>query len=59
MKWFNFKEIIKEISKIRWPKKQDLLTNTIQVIIFTAFFALFFYGCQVLISFILSTIGVI
>ena len=51
--------VLKEISKIRWPKKGDLLSNSIQVIIFTAFFGLFFYGCQFLISLLLKAIGVL
>lgn len=58
MKWFNLSAIFKEISKIRWPKKDDLLTNSVQVIIFTAFFALFFFICQILVSVFLKTIGV-
>ena len=59
MKWFNFGEIFKEISKIRWPKKNDLLTNSVQVILFTAFFGAFFYLCQFLVSLFLRLIGVI
>lgn len=58
MKWFNLSAIFKEISKIRWPKKDDLLTNSVQVIIFTAFFALFFFICQLLVSVFLKAIGV-
>ena len=58
MKWFNLSAIFKEISKIRWPKKDDLLTNSVQVIIFTAFFALFFFICQLLVSVLLKAIGV-
>ena len=50
MKWFNLKAITKEISKIRWPEKGDLATNSGQVIIFTVAFGLFFYLCQFLIS---------
>ena len=59
MKWFSFSAIIKEISKIRWPKKDDLLTNSVQVLLFVGFFALFFLVCQLVISFILKTIGVL
>ena len=58
MKWFSLSAIFKEISKIRWPKKDDLLTNSVQVIIFTAFFALFFFICQLLVSVLLKAIGV-
>ena len=59
MKWFSLSAIAKEISKIRWPKKNDLLTNSVQVVIFTAFFGVFFYLCQFLVSLCLRLIGVI
>lgn len=59
MKWFSPAAIFKEISKIRWPKKNDLLTNSVQVAVFTAFFAVFFYLCQFLVSICLKLIGVI
>ena len=59
MKWFNFSTIMKEISKIRWPKKDELLTNSVQVLLLTAFFAIFFLFCQLAISFILKSLGVI
>ena len=59
MKWFSPAAIFKEISKIRWPKKNDLLTNSVQVVVFTAFFAVFFSLCQFLVSICLKLIGVI
>ena len=59
MKWFDFKAIIKEISKIRWPKKDDLLTNSVQVIIFTAFFGVFFAICIAAVSALLRVLGVL
>ena len=59
MKWFNLSAIFKEISKIRWPKKEDLLTNSVQVIIFTGFFVLFFALCLVVISALLNVLGVL
>ncbi len=59
MKWFSPSQIVKEISKIRWPKKGDLLVNSVQVILFTLFFAIFFYGCQFIISLLLKLMGVI
>ena len=59
MKWFNLSAIWKEISKIRWPKKEDLFSNTIQVVIFIAFFVLFFALCLVVISALLRLLGVI
>ncbi|MCR4854657.1 MAG: preprotein translocase subunit SecE [Erysipelotrichaceae bacterium] len=59
MKWFSFSAIWKEISKIRWPKKEDLLTNSVQVIIFTGFFVLFFALCLAVISAFLNYVGVL
>ena len=59
MKWFNISAIFKEISKIRWPKKGDLLTSSVQVVLLTAFFALFFFLCQFLVSLVLKSIGVL
>lgn len=59
MKWFNLSAIWKEISKIRWPKKGDLLVNSLQVIIFTGFFVIFFALCLVVISALLRGLGVL
>lgn len=59
MKWFNVSAILKEIGKIRWPKKNDLLTDSVQVVLYTAFFAVFFFACQFLVSLVLRLIGVI
>ncbi len=59
MKWFSFSAIWKEISKIRWPKKADLFSNSIQVLIFTGFFVLFFALCLAAISAILNVLGVL
>ncbi|MBQ9425530.1 MAG: preprotein translocase subunit SecE [Erysipelotrichaceae bacterium] len=59
MKWFSLSAIWKEISKIRWPKKEDLLVNSVQVIIFTGFFVLFFALCLAAISALLNALGVL
>ncbi|MBR0419759.1 MAG: preprotein translocase subunit SecE [Erysipelotrichaceae bacterium] len=59
MKWFNLSAIWKEISKIRWPKKEDLLVNSVQVIIFTGFFVIYFAICLVVISALLNALGVL
>ena len=59
MEWFNVSAIWKEISKIRWPKNIDLLTNSIQVIIFTGFFVIFFALCLAVISALLNSLGVL
>ena len=57
MSWFRPKEVVKEIGKIKWPNKNDLATNSVQVVIVTLFFALFFYLCQFVISILLSLVG--
>lgn len=59
MKWFNINAIWKEISKIRWPKKGDLFSNSIQVLIFVLFFVLFFALCLAVISALLRLLGVL
>ena len=59
MEWFNLSAIWKEISKIRWPKKEDLLENSVQVIIFTGFFVIFFALCLIVISAFLNGLGVL
>lgn len=59
MKWFNLSAIFKEIGKIRWPKKGDLASNSIQVIIFVGFFVAFFALCLVVISALLNMVGVL
>ena len=59
MKWFSPSAIAKEIGKIRWPKKEDLASNSISVIIFTALFCLFFYLCLTVITALLRAIGVL
>lgn len=59
LKWFSISGINKEIKKIRWPKSKDLLTSSVQVIIFTLFFGLFFVLCELLVSVVLKGIGVI
>lgn len=57
MGWFSPKEIVNEVKKVRWPNKSDLATNSVQVVFVTAFFALFFYLCQFIISILLNLVG--
>ena len=59
LKWFSISGINKEIKKIRWPKSKELFSNSVQVIIFTLFFGLFFILCELLASLVLKGIGVI
>ena len=59
MKWFSPSAITKEIGKIRWPKKGDLASNSLAVIIFTGLFVIFFYLCLTAITALLKGIGIL
>lgn len=57
MKWFNIPKIIEEIKKIRWPKKEELGKTFIDVCIFVAFFMIFFFAADLLVSYILKLLN--
>lgn len=59
MKWFDIKAIVKEISKIRWPKKEDLTKNSLSVLLFIILASAFFYLCTIVISALLRVLGVL
>ncbi len=59
MKWFNIKGILGEIKKIRWPKRKELINDTLVSVAFIAVFAGFFVLSDFIITFILDLIGVI
>ena len=58
LKWFSISGISKEVKRIRWPKKEDLGKSSMEVIIFSAFFGLFFVACEFFVSFFLKFIGI-
>ncbi len=58
LKWFSLSGIAKEIKRIRWPKTSDLTSSSAEVILFCAFFGVFFVICEFVITFILRIIGV-
>ena len=39
-----FKGVKKEISRVRWPNKKEMIKYSIATLVFILFFALFFYG---------------
>ena len=59
MKWFSYDGIVKEIGRIRWPKGKELGVNTAEVLIVTIFFAIFFILIQLLLTYLLTTTGVL
>lgn len=58
LKWFSISGIMKEVQRIRWAKTSELVNNSLEVIIFSAFFGLFFVACEFVITFILRLIGI-
>jgi preprotein translocase subunit SecE len=51
-----FLDVKKEISKVKWPSKKDMVKYSITTITFVAFFALFFLGLDLINAYI-RTIG--
>jgi len=51
-----FKSVIKEVSKVKWPSKKEMLKYSIATIIFVIFFALFFYAIELLMAFLKSLV---
>ncbi len=59
MKWFSLSGIVKENKKIRWPNFKDLSTNSVQVLIFTLGFGVFFFACDFIVTLFLRLLNVI
>ena len=57
-KTFTLSGIKKEAKRVRWPKPKDIATHTGEVLLFVAFFALFFVLCDFVITFILRALGI-
>ena len=49
-----FKDVKKEISKIKWPNNKSMVKYTITTVSFVIFFALFFTAIDLLIALIRS-----
>ena len=45
-----FKGVRKEISRIKWTSKKDLLKYSISTIVFMLFFGVFFYAIDLLVA---------
>ncbi|PTQ51265.1 MAG: hypothetical protein BLITH_0091 [Brockia lithotrophica] len=50
-----FRESVAELKKVRWPTRKELATYTYVVLVTVAVVALFFYGLDVLLAFLLRT----
>lgn len=49
-----FKDVKKEISKVKWPSKKNMIKYTVTVVLFILFFALFFFALDLIIAFVKS-----
>ena len=47
-----FKQVKKELSKVKWPSKKELIKYSVTTLCFILFFALFFFGIETLFAFI-------
>lgn len=52
-----FKGVVRELKRVRWPKQKDMVDNTATVVVFSAFFALFFSACYTIGHAVLTALG--
>ena len=52
----NFKGVKKEISRIKWTSKKDLVKYSVSTIIFMIFFGVFFYAIDLLVALLRSSL---
>ena len=51
-----FKGVKKEISRIKWTNKKDLLKYSVSTIVFVMFFGVFFYVIDLLVAVLRSSL---
>lgn len=49
-----FRDVKKEVSKVKWPTKKDMFKYSLTGILFIVFFALFFSAIDVVVALIKS-----
>ena len=49
-----FKGVKKEISRIKWTSKKELLKYSVSTVVFMLFFGLFFYAIDLLVALLRS-----
>ena len=52
-----FSQVKKELSKVKWPSKKEMLKYSISTLCFIILFALFFFGIESLFAFVKGLIG--
>jgi preprotein translocase subunit SecE len=58
MKWFSLSGIMTEVKRIRWPKTEEMVKNSVTVIVVTVLFGIYFVIAQAVVAFFLQMIGV-
>ena len=51
-----FKGVKKEISRIKWTSKKELLKYSVSTVVFMLFFGVFFYAIDLLVALLRSSI---
>lgn len=51
-----FKGVKKEVSRIKWTSKKELLKYSVSTIIFMLFFGVFFYAVDILVALLRSSL---
>jgi len=51
-----FKSVGKEVSKVKWPSKKEMIKYSIATIVFVVFFGLFFYAIELVMAFFKSLV---
>ncbi len=52
--WPYYKPSIYEIKRVTWPTKKTMISNSIDVVIYSASIAVFFYLCDLLLSWVIT-----
>ena len=52
-----FVSVKKEISKVKWPTKKDMIKYSVITVIFIVFFALFFVQLDFIIAYVKVLVG--
>ena len=47
----------KELDRVKWPTKKDMLKYSVTTILFIIFFGMFFYGLDFVFAYIKSLLG--
>ena len=51
-----FKDVKKELNKVKWPSKKNMVKYSVVTVVFIRFFALFFTALDLIIAFV-KTLG--